>query len=86
MRTPHVRSFFLRSKKKLSHINIFDVQNVRRRTLFSEFGLSFPALPTQNVENRRRKTVHFVILPEFRDHGHQLPITHLRLNRREYEL
>lgn len=74
MRTPHVRSFFSALEEKLSHINIFDAQNARRRTLFLELGLSFPALPTQNVENRRRKTVHFVILPEFRDHGHQLLI------------
>ena len=46
----------------------------------------FPAHPVQNVENRSRKLLHFVIISESRGHVHKLPIAHLRRNRREYEL
>ena len=35
---------------------------------------SFPAHPVQNVENRSRKPLHFVIHSELSVHGHQLPI------------
>lgn len=38
-------AFLLRAMKKLSCVNIFDAQNVRRRTLFLGIGLPFPAHP-----------------------------------------
>ena len=60
--------------KKMSQINIFAVKNVRRRTLFFGIAISIPGTTLQNVENRFRKPLHFVIHSELSVHGHQLPI------------
>lgn len=70
MRTPHVRSFFSALEEKTVAYQHFRRPKCAPSHTFFGIAGSLLAPSVQNVKNRPRKSVHFVILSEFRGHEH----------------
>lgn len=82
MRTPHVRAFFCARRKTVAYQHFRRPKCAPSHTFFG-IGAFLPSAANAKRGKLVPKTMHFEILPEFRDHGHRSPITYLCRNRRK---